>query len=564
MNPLPAEINVNRPGAVFLLGRDPGEQEVGYRLDEATGVLYPDGRPFVGPAGVELERVLTELALRRQDVNIGNVVPWKPPYNDFKQHDEAHVQQGLEALGALLHRLKPSLIVALGNEAAYATIPGWPTNGRGIYGAKGIEERRGFFYESPFGMVLATLHPAGVLRKVVPGAYLLENDFRRARKWLTGKLPREAWPQTHHLTLIAANRLLHQQLVAWDVETKWDNTSISMSGFCGDDLVPYVGLYPGDWDEIQIVLRSQVPKVGHNGLFDLPMMAHAHALQVQGYRHDTMHMWWALEPELAGQEEGTEMRGAQHMTRKGLAFLTTIYDFNIPWWKDYPLPEDPDYLEKMVAINTVDTWATRQLASSMLPEMRELDVLPQYERSIELIPFCERTHLRGLRINEALRRERQDELETRRDQLRAQAEAAGLTYIREHRLEYFQTVQQCPCCGGGKVAAKHCWRCAGLAEKPEVKLDYLSLYLRSIGAQVGSDAADAAFKKTKVAFLKELMPPCAKCGGTGKLYDYAFNPMSDQQIRYLLYEAIGVPKSYQKGKVVSDEAALKKIIRWCS
>lgn len=454
MNPVPAELNQLKPGRVALVGRDPGEREIEYRVDEETGVLYPDGRPFVGPAGQELERVLSELGLRRQDVNILNVVGRRPPDNDFKRHDPDDVWTGVQELDRLLKQLKPSLVIALGNEASFATIPDWPTAGRGIFGAKGIEERRGYFWESPYGWVLSTLHPAGVLRKVVPGAFLLENDFKRARKWLRGQLPRETFPEPRRLTEFAAMKLQNEKLLAWDVETKWGMDALLCSGFCGADLIPYVGVMPRDWKAIQTLLRSPVRKVGHNGMFDLAVMRKLYDLGVRGYTDDTQHLWWALEPELAGQDETGEgyEESAHRMTRKALAFLATVYGFNVPFWKFYPPPDDPDHLEKMVCLNAADVWMTRQLATTMLTEIKQEKVEAQYRRSMDLVPFAVDVHLRGMRVDDALRQERIAALGEREERLKGESHRAALAYIEKKQVAYFEESRRCDCCGGGRSA----------------------------------------------------------------------------------------------------------------
>lgn len=558
MRPVPAEINHPHPGGVLLIGRDPGEQEVDYRRDEQAEKDYPDGRPFVGPAGQELDRVLSFLGLRRQEVNITNLVPFRPPENLFKAHSEEAVNAGLEALQSLAAKLKPSLIISLGNEASWGILGGlWPTAGRGAFGAKGIEERRGYFWDSPFGTVLTTLHPSGVLHKPIPGKYLLEHDFKRARKWLEGKLPRDEIPQPRRLTMEAAMKLSKHSLLGWDIETKWGMNALAMSGFCGDDLMPYIGMYPKDQDAIWYLLKNQVTKCGHNGVFDLSMMKLVYNLDVQGYRHDSQHMWWALEPELAGQDDLEESQGRTRMTRKALAFLATIYDFNIPWWKDYPskgpwgeAANDPDHDEKLRKVNTGDIWLTRQLASCMLPEIEREKVGEQYTRSIEMIPFTVRTHLRGIRVNKELVEERVETLDTRAKMLKSQSAEVALKYIEEKKLSYFEDTSKCTCCGGGKVQAQHCLRCA-------------QIFVCGLPKKITKAYAETFGFKTIKAF-KESWPQCEECKGTGKIKSYHFNPMSEQQMKYLLFEALGVPKSYHKKKVILDEAALKKLLRWCT
>ena len=59
----------NPKAAVMLVGEAPGARE-----DAA-------GRPFVGPAGWLLDRLLGEAGLAREDVYITNVLKHRPPGN---------------------------------------------------------------------------------------------------------------------------------------------------------------------------------------------------------------------------------------------------------------------------------------------------------------------------------------------------------------------------------------------------------------------------------------------------------------------------------------------------
>lgn len=320
---VPPELNNPTRNGILLVGRDPGEREVA------------DGRPFVGRAGELLGQVLSFTSWRREDVNIANVVGYRPPNNVFRAHDPRRVQEGIEQLHQLARRLQPRLIIAMGNEACHALIPGWP--GNTIFQAKDITERRGYFFDTPFGWVLAALHPAGVLRKAVPGEYLMQVDFKRAKRWLAGQLPRESFPEPQPLrSHVTMQQLMAQRLLGWDVETKRSGL-LTHCGFCGDDRVPYVAT----GRNIQLygypILASETPKVGHNAFpYDLAVMQGLDVL-VKRYDHDTMQMWHAIEPELAGRDDsGGEEHGSKskgRMTRKGLAFLASVYGYNLPWWK---------------------------------------------------------------------------------------------------------------------------------------------------------------------------------------------------------------------------------------
>lgn len=542
---VPPEINHPKPGGVLIVGRDPGKDEVS------------EGRPFVGLAGQLLDSVLSECGLGREEVNIANVVGYQPIENDFKNHSQQSVAEGIEAVQRLAIRLRPRLIITLGNEAAHTFVGNWPTNrkqGLTVYGAKSIEERRGYFWDTSYGPVLSTLHPAGVLRKQLPGRWLLRQDFRRASKWLAGKLPRDVFPEICRLrSHEQARKICTSSLVGWDIETKWDNTALLCSGYCGDDFQPYVAVYPYEYETYgEQILLDLVRKCGHNGPgLDVPAMRLFRGISVQGYTDDTQQMWWALEPDIAGSEgaadEENETTERRHMTRKGLAFLASIY-FNLPWWKDYPDKEDPDFLPRMVRINSNDAFATRWLAACMLPELEKEGVMPQYRQAMTLHnEVLVDLHLRGMRVNEELRKSRHDTLESRYVDARTISEAAGLSYIVQNDIEGFRKLKKCKCCGGGKSQAKHCVRCS-------------QCFTCGIPEKITPAHAKGFQYKTLKAF-KESWPPCETCSATGKVKEYNFNPYSQDQMKKFLNH-LGAPKSEFKKKQKTDAQALKKVLRW--
>lgn len=542
MTLVPAEINVERPGSVLIVGRDPGELEV-----EA-------GRPFVGRAGELLDECLAEAGWRRQDVNITNVVPYRPPDNEFAGHDPRAVQQGIVALRALCERLQPALVIALGNEAAYSLIEGWPTRGNGIFGAQKIYERRGYFWPTPSGMVLTTLHPAGVLRQEMPGKWLLKADLRRAKRWMTLRRL-DVFPKIHRLNTIGATlKLVNSRLVGWDIESKWGTSALLCSAFCSEDGIPYVA---GNIREFQLygkqILQAKVPKVGHNGIgFDVPAMRMWYDIKVTNYLHDTQTMWWALEPEISGTDQTSgedSVVTSRRMTRKGLAFLASLY-FTVPWWKNYPEPEHPDHDELMIELNGRDAWVTRELAGAMLREIKKQGVQWQYETATSMFPALVEMQLRGMPVDNTIRLERMNALEHRAESSRERSKAAAMKIIVARDLKAFREEKKCGCCGGGKTQREHCWKCAGPSP---------AAYLISQG-QLKDAARSCGYSSIKA--LKMSWPTCKQCAGAGKIAHYDFNPFSTQQLHKLLYGELNVPQHTWKGKTMMDDAALKKILRW--
>jgi uracil-DNA glycosylase family 4 len=548
-----AEINAPRKGGVLLVGEAYGEDE-----EDA-------GRPFVGAAGQLLDDLLAYGGFRREDVNITNVVNARPPGddNDFHRFSDAHVRQGEAELDRLVKRLQPKLIVTVGNPSAAHFVPDWPTGGRGIIGAKGIEERRGYFWETPAGWVLTLLHPAAALRKMVPGYELCRRDFVRAKRWLQGKLPREAFPPCKTLRTQHVPTLLRNDALAFDIETKWNR--VFCCGFTGDDLQPYVAKYGEGLRVMGTLLagREGLHGVAHNGPFDADMLDRE-GYPTALYTDDTQSAWWALEPELASRDEGD---AGGRMTKKSLVFLGSLDPFNLPYWKapwarpgypewecGYPLDSDDDatHARKLSRMGGWDSYVTRRRWTLLQAQMRKEGVEEQYRLAFETNLRCITMTRRGWRVDEALRQERMATLEQRAEQAKQESMLAGLAYIEKHAIDAFKVTKQCPCCGGGLIARHQCWRCAGFARKP-TKAMLLANRTDPLGdlAHMKRDELEAF-----------LLAPCTKCQGQGSTFTYVFNPYSGQKLRTLLYDNVGAPQWVFKRKVKMDEMAQQRMLQW--
>ena len=138
----------NPEAEVMLVGEAPGSDE------------DRDGRPFVGPSGQLLDRMMEAIGLNRdENFYVANTVYWRPPGNRSPTQAEAaaclpFIQRQIELVG-------PKILVLVGGAAA-KTLLNRPD---------GITRLRGrrFEYES-LGLpgpipVLATYHPAFLLRQ---------------------------------------------------------------------------------------------------------------------------------------------------------------------------------------------------------------------------------------------------------------------------------------------------------------------------------------------------------------------------------------------------------------
>ena len=137
------------PGArIMIVGETPGDRE-----DLA-------GRPFVGPAGRELDRALESAGLRREELYVTNAVK----HFKFKErgrrriHDKptrAEVKACGPWLAAEIDEVAPRAILVMGATATTQLL------GSGVR----VTVDRGRRLESPLAeIVMVTIHPSAILR----------------------------------------------------------------------------------------------------------------------------------------------------------------------------------------------------------------------------------------------------------------------------------------------------------------------------------------------------------------------------------------------------------------
>ena len=144
----------NPQAEVMIVGEAPGADE------DRLGI------PFVGRSGHLLEKMLLAIGLKREDVYITNILPWRPPGN--RTPTDAEVAVCLPFLKRQIEFIKPKVILLLGGSAANALLD----NGDSISRLRG----RWLEYvmsDRTFVAALASFHPA----------YLLRNSAQKSKSW---------------------------------------------------------------------------------------------------------------------------------------------------------------------------------------------------------------------------------------------------------------------------------------------------------------------------------------------------------------------------------------------
>lgn len=139
---------------VMIVGEAPGREE-----DRA-------GRPFVGRAGLLLDRMFDAIGLGRtkedpaEGLYITNVLPWRPPSN--RTPDAQEIGMMLPFLERHIALADPEIVVVMGNTPCQA-----------LLGKTGITRMRGQWTQVLGKPCLPMFHPA----------YLLRNPVAKREAW---------------------------------------------------------------------------------------------------------------------------------------------------------------------------------------------------------------------------------------------------------------------------------------------------------------------------------------------------------------------------------------------
>tara|TARA_E500000178_G_C16357343_1_gene460123 strand:- start:58 stop:516 length:459 start_codon:yes stop_codon:yes gene_type:complete len=116
-----------------------------------------EGIPFVGRAGILLDKMLASINLNRENVYITNVVNYRPPEN--RKPTDEEINRYLPYLKKHIEIINPKILVLLGNTSMNALIDNEIV----------ISKARGKWIDREFGKcktsVIITFHPAFLMRQ---------------------------------------------------------------------------------------------------------------------------------------------------------------------------------------------------------------------------------------------------------------------------------------------------------------------------------------------------------------------------------------------------------------
>ena len=147
--------------SIMIVGEGPGQKE-----DDL-------GKPFVGDAGQLLNKMLSAINIKRENIYITNVVNFRPPNN--RKPEPAEINRYSEFLREHISIIDPKILILMGSTAMEA-----------LFGSKiKISKERGVWKEVIINnktyLTMITFHPAYLLRQADQKKYSWA-DLKEIRK----------------------------------------------------------------------------------------------------------------------------------------------------------------------------------------------------------------------------------------------------------------------------------------------------------------------------------------------------------------------------------------------
>lgn len=374
------EITSGLPAApLWIVGQAPGKAEVSRK------------RPFVGPSGQVLRRVLQSVGIDDKAAFFTNVAHEMPDGHALGNLSQVSRDFGQRALDKHLRENKPKLILALGGDALNA-----------LTGKNGIMSCRGFPKRTTIGkhLVLPCFHPSYCLR-VPKSSIILTKDLDKAATILKQGLPEEP---PHKISRLLSCREILKGLSFWGrgevaaLDTEFIYNRITGVSFCvKKDNVYHAFAFPlvnqdftprFNLKEMTLIFGAlhghlaSSPIVGHNLYSDETLLAGYTGTFIQNLEMDTMiahHLKYGMLP-------------------RGLEFCASIYLPYAKGWKfgrgDWAFPRAT--LDDFLQYSAKDALVTYQVYEAI-----KADGLPKQHQSYtkDIYPVMRTAMFRGIKVD---------------------------------------------------------------------------------------------------------------------------------------------------------------------
>jgi uracil-DNA glycosylase family 4 len=528
-------------GQIVVPSSGPKDAVIAFIGESPDWYSVEQNQPFAGRGGAMLNKALAKAGLDRQQVRVMYTAPIRAPEDQYAKHSAATKEWGLAKLRHELSQL-PNLrvVVPMGTAALNALLPGLPANINSWRGSVlrpdhwplvdiSIAPAVAFDLPKwPFTIV-PTYMPEYVAKSFTDLWPFLE-DVRTASRVLRGEWqapPPKKWFINRYDLLpdFVDDIIANGHLVSVDSE---------MDPFFIVALATEDSVHAFAWDKRaeaatqKLFASPNVLKVAHNWNHDATFITRVLGLELVGPLYDTMGGAHILDPEL----------------EKSLspAISTRFTSWPYHKWMD---SRNPIVYCGMDAAVCLDAYWPQ------IEALSDEGLLEVANHDHKLLRHLLEMQWEGIPVDEAERAKAERELLEKLNVEETKLGEMVQPIIREkiHRFQkphLFRVDRRCDCCGGGTTQRAHCATCAGLSEVPKRKPDYAPLCPDGVCTIAGEDRE---FKRTKVSELKELMPQCRTCGGTGKVEHWLpFNPESTSQLADVLYRGAGIRARKFKGK----------------
>lgn len=390
---------------IAIVGEQPGKEEIASNPP----------RPFIGPAGRELDECLRTAGIVRSECYITNVVkdldaPLKH-YIDIPSSSTAKVKVSLAGqayineLKSELEYVRPNVAIAAGNVALFA-----------LTERRGITKWRGSVVEStliPGMKVVPCFHPSTILPKpphhmgVYLNKHLIAYDMKKALEESSSPQLVVPEPLIHTEPTFdeAVTWLLHiykhgkdgkdGKIVDFDIEVVNEELYCFALSVHPDETFVIPLVKDGDYwvidQEAAIMHRLATiledPEItirGQNILFDISFMNARYGIVTNGEIHDTMI---AQKISMADYPAG-------------LDFITSIHT-SFPYYKG----EGKKYIKvggdikRFWNYNGLDSLATNISHPKQVRDLERQQNIPTYDRQRRLIPILAYMQNRGIRVD---------------------------------------------------------------------------------------------------------------------------------------------------------------------
>lgn len=402
-------------------------------------------RPFVGYSGQELDRILAECGIARDDCFCTNIIAKKPYNNELRRlfyktkpakkenrecigglYPKPEIMQGLEILRQQLKVVQPKVIIALGNYPLWALTDGCfslgnqgiPKDPEGTWKVPtGITQWRGSQLTTREDMgsflMVPTYHPAAVMRQWPWRADLKHDILHRAKPGAEGKWKKPEYNfiiRPSFETVIAKLELLLQVAainlepleLAWDLETHAGNIDCLGIATSPRDAIciPFMDVeapyhYWSSEEEFAIIclirelfLHPNVNLFGQNISYDLQYTA----------------LYWWLLPKTA-----FDTMIAQHLCwpgrQKALYYISSMYCEYHVYWKDEGKKFNPKLhnKEQHWTYNCKDAVTTWEGARELRKLLKHFNLEEQFIWQMDSMELTVDMMLKGVNIDTKLR-----------------------------------------------------------------------------------------------------------------------------------------------------------------